>query len=135
MNVKFAPMLHHAMRSSVRMLVVAGFIVSATNPAMAQDQSGTDQPDYPTRRRPQTETPDQRPGTVAQSAVGQVGQRQQGTQPVAGIKPTARINNRIANRVESRIRNRIDKTYDPQANATSPFKVAADTAQTPTRAR
>lgn len=37
-----------------------------------------------------------------------------------------RIDSRIQNRVESRIRSRIDRNYDPQANTTSPFKVAGD---------
>ncbi len=40
--------------------------------------------------------------------------------------PLKRNDNRIQNRVQSRIRNRIDRYYDPQANATSPFKVASD---------
>jgi hypothetical protein len=63
-------------------------------------------------------------GRVADSAVGQVGQRRTRGQPVASIEPTARIENRIQNRVQSRLRNRIDRNYDPQANATDPFAVA-----------
>ena len=35
-----------------------------------------------------------------------------------------RFNNRIANRVQSRIRSRMDRSYDPQANAMSPFKAS-----------
>jgi hypothetical protein len=38
----------------------------------------------------------------------------------------ARIASRINNRVQNRIHNRIDRSYDPQANATSPFAVAED---------
>jgi len=65
-------------------------------------------------------------GTVATSSVGTAGQRLTPTQGVGNTKPAARIETRIANRVESRIRNRIDRYYDPQANSTSPFKVASD---------
>lgn len=68
------------------------------------------------------------PGRTAESAVGQVGERQT-RQATAGIKPTARINSRINNRVQSRIRNRIDRYYDPRANATSPFEVAEEEAR------
>lgn len=67
-------------------------------------------------------------GATAPSVVGQPGQRRtrellaQG----AAVEPMARINSRIQNRVQSRIRNRIDKYYDPQANSSTPFQVAAD---------
>ncbi|RYM07831.1 hypothetical protein [Sphingobium cupriresistens] len=67
-----------------------------------------------------------RPGQVAESAVGQAGQRQTIGNSQANIEPMVRLNNRIANRVQNRIRNRIDRTYDPTANTTSPFKVAAE---------
>ena len=77
-------------------------------PAMAQDVSG---------------------GRVASSTVGDAGLRRTKEVGVAGIKPMARIDNRIQNRIQSRIRNRIDRNYDPQANATSPFKVAGDQAR------
>lgn len=72
-------------------------------------------------------------GRVAESAVGQAGQRQTAARTQAQIQaePMARINSRIPNRVQSRIRNRIDRNYNPQANATSPFEVAADQVQTP----
>ena len=73
---------------------------------------------------------DQRVGSVADSAAGKVGQRQETDQNAANIDPIARLDTRIQNRVQSRIRNRIDRYYDPQANATSPFKVAADQART-----
>lgn len=75
-------------------------------------------------------------GRVAGSAVGQVGQRQVRGQALGGVEPIARINSRVANRVESRIRNRIDQYYNPQANATTPFRVAGQQARTagrPTR--
>lgn len=71
----------------------------------------------------------QHPGRAAESAVGEVGQRQTRGGTQADIEPMSRINSRIANRVQNRIRNRIDRYYNPQANATSPFEVAADQAQ------
>lgn len=63
---------------------------------------------------------------------GTLGQRQTRADIAwkTGIEPMARIDNRIANRVQSRLRNRIDRNYDPQANATSPFIVAQEQAQT-----
>lgn len=70
---------------------------------------------------------------VAESAVGQAGQRQTVARTQAQIQaePMARINSRIPNRVQNRIRNRIDRNYNPQANATSPFDVAADQVRAP----
>lgn len=57
-----------------------------------------------------------RPGQVAESAVGQVGQRRSATTIENG--PMGRVNNRI--------QNRIDRSYDPTVNTTSPFEVAAE---------
>lgn len=68
-------------------------------------------------------------GRVAESAVGEVGKRQTRDREPANIEPMSRINSRIANRVQNRIRNRIDRYYNPQANAASPFEVAADEAR------
>lgn len=67
---------------------------------------------------------DTHPGQVAESAVGQVGQRQ--TAAAIETGPMGRVNTRIQNRVQNRIRNRVDRSYDPTANTTSPFKVAAE---------
>lgn len=78
---------------------------------------------------PQPTSAGRRAGIIADSSVGKVGERQGKQATVANIKPLARLDTRIANRVETRIRNRIDRTYDPTANATSPFKVAIDKAQ------
>ncbi|MFC3216392.1 hypothetical protein [Novosphingobium panipatense] len=64
------------------------------------------------------------PGQIAESAVGQVGQRQ--TAKTIETGPIGRVNSRIQNRVQNRIRNRIDRFYDPAANTTSPFEVAAE---------
>lgn len=93
-------------------LVVAFYVSSA--PAAAQNE---------------------RVGQVAQSAAGQVGQRQTSAQAMFSIAPTGRINNRIANRIQSRIRNRIDQNYDPQANTVLPFAVAGDQARIAGRSR
>jgi len=67
-----------------------------------------------------------RPYQIAESVVGQVGQRQTVGNSQANIELMGRLNNRIANRVQNRIRNRIDRSYDPTANTTSPFEVAAE---------
>lgn len=65
-------------------------------------------------------------GQLAESAAGQVGQRQIASNSQVHIEPLGRLNNRIANRVQNRIRNRIDRYYDSRANTTSPFEVAAE---------
>lgn len=88
----------------------------------------TDQ-DQPQPRQPLRE-PDKVPlrtGQVADSAVGQVGQRQTGQ--MLGLRPAARLITRIPSRVQNRIRNRIDRNYDPQSNATSPFATAEELTQ------
>jgi len=64
-------------------------------------------------------------GNTADTGNGEVGQRQT-REAAPNVKPLGRIDSRIANRVQSRIRNRIDRTYDPQANATSPFEIAGE---------
>lgn len=74
---------------------------------------------------------------TAQSAAGQVGQRQtrEASAARAGIEPMARINSRIQNRVQNRVQNRIGPGYDPQASATNPFAVAEDQARVAGRPR
>lgn len=89
--------------------IAAVALLAAAFPATAQETTG---------------------GHVATSAVGEAGQRRTKEQGVTGIQPMARIDSRIENRVQSRIRNRIDRYYDPQANASSPFKIAGDQART-----
>lgn len=83
----------------------------------------------PPQRRPPSDANEQKAGSVASSSVGAAGQRQERVHGVANIRPLGRLETRIANRVQSRVRNRIDRYYDPRANATSPFKVAADQAR------
>ena len=112
--------------------VRTGGILLAFSACGAQAQQLGDQQNYsidlstPFQNHPPTEIDKEKPGSPATSSVGVVGQRQDQNQVVANIRPTARLDTRIANRVQSRIRNRIDRFYDPQANAISPFKVAAD---------
>lgn len=65
-----------------------------------------------------------RPSTVAEAPAGEVGQRQTREDAAPNVEPMGRIANRIQNRLQNRVRNRIDRNYDPQANATSPFRVA-----------
>ncbi|MBB3880146.1 hypothetical protein [Sphingomonas pseudosanguinis] len=109
------------------------FLIGLATPAAAQDRY--QEPDQ-IQQAPQS-LPETRQGETARSTVGQTGQRQ--TREIisqdAGIEPMARINNRIQNRVQSRIRNRIDPYYDPQANSTSPFRVAGDQVRLSGRAR
>lgn len=66
------------------------------------------------------------PGSNAEVAGTEIGERQTRDEGTTNIEPIRRISNRIQNRVQNRIRNRIDRNYDPQANATSPFEVAAE---------
>lgn len=73
-------------------------------------------------------------GPALQTSVGQVGQRQTREDIAPATEPLQRIEDRIENRVQSRVRNRIDRFYDPQANAASPFVVAADRARVTGRA-
>lgn len=68
------------------------------------------------------------PGRAAMVAETEVGERQTREEAAPNIEPTRRISNRVQNRVQNRIRNRIDRNYNPQANATSPFEVAAEQA-------
>lgn len=65
-------------------------------------------------------------GRVADSAVGEVGQRQSRSQSATNAQPMDRIDNRIRNRVNLRIRNRIDRFYEAQGDAASSFDTASD---------
>lgn len=72
-------------------------------------------------------------GRVADSAVGQAGQRQTRDQASTNVVSTGRINGRIQNRVQSRVRSRIERNYGSQANAASPFEIAGEQARTASR--
>jgi hypothetical protein len=74
-------------------------------------------------------------GRVAQSSVGQVGTRQTREDAATAINPLAATNGRLQNRIQSRLRTRIDRYYSSQANALSPFEVAADEVRTPSGRR
>lgn len=80
-------------------------------------------------RPPLDPGPQHKAGSVATSSVGTAGQLSENNPGLTEVQPMARLNTRISNRVQSRIRNRIDRFYDPEANATSPFKVAAEQAR------
>lgn len=125
---------------------MALFAMSLSPFAAAQAQTSRPQPatadqgnDEPPNPQPQQVTPyrTDQGGRIADSAVGQVGQRQtrESTATETGIKPTARLVSRIQNRVQNRIRNRIDRDYDPETNATNPFKVAEEQARFSNRQR
>lgn len=102
--------------------LVLGTLCLLATPALGQVADRSEPP-------PATTVPIQS-GRVADSTVGRVGQRQTRQEAAPNVQPLARISGRINNRVQSRIRNRIDRNYNPQANATSPFEVAADRART-----
>ena len=50
---------------------------------------------------------------TADTGIGEVGQRQTGSETAVLQQPLNRIASRINNRIENRIRNRIDRNYDP----------------------
>ena len=115
--------------------VAAVWLVPAPCAAQAQQApQATDPSNYPIdlsmpfQKAASEETSQKKPGSLAATSVGTAGQRRDKNQGVANIKPMGRLQSRIASRVQSRIRNRIDRFYDPQANAQSPFVVAAEQA-------
>ncbi len=122
------------MAMSLWPLVPAQAQISQPQPATA-GQADDEQPNP----QPQQVTPYQtnQVGRIADSAVGQIGQRQtrESAATETGIKPTARLVSRIQNRVQNRIRNRIDRNYDSEANATNLFKVAEEQARVSNRQR
>lgn len=107
-----------------------------SQPQPAKAGQGDDEQSNP---QPQQVTPYQtnQVGQIADSVVGQIGQRQtrESGATVTGIKPTTRLVSRIQNRVQNRIRNRIDRNYDSEANATNLFKVAEEQARVSNRQR
>jgi len=74
-------------------------------------------------------------GRTAESASGEVGERQRTRNAALNAYPLERIPSRLQNRVQNRIRNRIDPSYDPTANTTSPFEAAEERARAVGRAR
>lgn len=91
----------------------------------ATDES-VSRPPRPTLSRAATSSPnDNTLSQTNQTAVGRAGQRQSRNE-ATGIVALQRLDTRIVGRVQTRLRTRIDRYYDPQANATSPFKVAGE---------
>lgn len=104
---------------------IVGCCVFAATSADAQDQ-----PESP----PQLEVAPIQSGRVAESAVGQVGQRR--TAGMDGnIVPMGRIDSRIQNRIQSRLQTRIDRDYNPQFNTSTPFGAAEDRTRATGRSR
>lgn len=95
-------------------------VLMVANPALAQDSQSS---------AGQTSGDLTSVGRVADSPVGEIGQRQT-KQETQGIRPMARISSRIQNRVQLRLRNRIDRAYRPQTDMSNPFMVADDQART-----
>ncbi len=112
-------------------------VMALAMPGLASGQASQRQADMPLQddvtKQPQQETPPMRVSRVANSAVGEAGQRN--TTAQLADRPGTRLLGRLQNRVQSRLRNRIDRYYDPQANTTSPFAVAAEQAQAKDRKR
>lgn len=67
-----------------------------------------------------------RPGQVADSIAGHVGQRQTRDQVASYVGSITRINSRISNRIQSRIRYRIDRNYNPRIDSRSNFEDAEE---------
>ena len=66
---------------------------------------------------------------TADSAVGEVGQRQTLKNDTSNIEVPRRTSNRIESRIENRIQNRIDRNYSVLNNASSQIKQAESQAR------
>lgn len=118
----------------MRRAIWMGWLLLSSAPSLALPRSSNMQDDeyQPlSQSSPVSPTP---VGRVADTGVGEVGQRQTRDQ-TNGIKPMARLATRIQNRVQLRLSTRIDRDYDPQADATSLFSVAEEQGRTATRPR
>ena len=114
--------------------VLAAMLLIAAPSAGAQEAQPSDADAQSTPSPMPQALPATQPGQTAESAVGQVGERQVRGR-TKGIEPMARINNRVQNRVQNRLRNRIDRNYDPVADAASPFATAEKEAERAARRR
>lgn len=113
------------MRNSMfRVATLLGFLLARECPAGAQQ---TMQP--PVATAPIVE------GQVAQSAVGQAGQRQTRDQALLNITPIERIPSRLQNRIQSRLQTRIDRNNTSSATALTPFAIADEETRTAGRLR
>lgn len=105
---------------------LVAMLLIATPPALGQDAGKTadEEAQAPVLPAQQPLSVTQ-PGQTAEAGGGRVGERQI-RERTKGIKPMARIDNRVRNRVQTRLRNRIDRNYDPVADAASPFAAAEE---------
>lgn len=117
------------MKISACRLIVAATWAMTLPPAQAQNSSLSTQQQASAGKQisaPPLNQASAHIGDVADSAVGQIGQRQNGAHHPSQMEPMGRLNNRISNRVQNRISNRIDRHYDPAANGSSAFDRAAE---------
>lgn len=112
-------------------MAMAIALALAAGPAIAQDSRHASGEEERSMQRRPTETT---PGQTAQSAIGQVGQRQRRDDLTSIVNPTQRVATRIQNRVQTRIRNRLDRYYDARPDVSSPFVVADESARGQRRA-
>lgn len=119
------------MRVSPIVLLAAAML--AAPPALAQVRD----PEPAEAERPAPPPVDDTWVRAPQANTGRIGQRQtrEDAARATGIKPMARISNRINNRVQARLRNRIDRYYDPTGDARSAFAAAEDQVSASTRPR
>ena len=123
-----------ALRRRRRLLAIStALLMVAAGPLNGQTRGEATEEANPTLLPRQTVP---RPSTTAansdnalsqpkQTGVGRAGQRQN-RDATTGIVALQRLDTRVVSRVQTRLRTRIDRYYDPQANATSPFKVAGE---------
>jgi hypothetical protein len=120
-------------RGHVPLMLLLAFSVVAWPPASAAAgqlaSSSVDQDDAGTVPPRRAEAPAPTVGHNVRSSVGEVGQRQTGTETMPGLKSTARIASRIESRVQSRIANRIDRNYNPDVRAPDVFAAASEQAR------
>lgn len=110
------------------LMILVAMLFGVSWPAAVAAQVVPVQPDR--EIQPPLPPPPPAQGRVAESTVGEVGQRQSREDAVEGIRPATRLANRIQNRVQLRLRNRIDRNYDAAANATDPFAIAQEQTRT-----
>lgn len=108
-------------------LLVAQSLAAQTLPIVTVQDDTLIEQEPPPR---QTDLIPVQPGRVANSVVGEAGQRD-----IRNRIATTRVASRVQNRVQNRIRSRIDRYYDPQTNATDPFATAEDQARVAGRSK
>lgn len=119
------------MRSTVVSASLLGVMLAVAAPALGQAARNDQQ-------REQADIQQQRLQVAplahpADSAVGEVGQRQGVQQVAPQTMPMARVSSRIETRIDNRIRNRIDRSYTDLNDATAAIGAAQDRARTATQ--